>query len=474
MKRKFLFTLAIVCTIVISCAAQILITPPKSGTGGGGSGNFTGPGSSVANDLVCFADTTGILGSDCGILKTAVVLTSGSYADPAWITSLAFSKLASVAVTEAMLSFSDITTGNASTSQHGLVKKLDNNAAHFYNGQGNYVTPTLANNYITKTGTYSAACTDGVIEGLTNAFTITLPQVSTCTADAIIYIKNNQTANIVTAAAFAGDTIDAAGGTTVTTLGILNNAIGFVPNNGTSWRQLSSLGCAAGTLTSGGILYFPTNATCGSSAVQGLNLLVIGGGAGAAPFTASGIGTNGVDTFTTGKSPLNTPLIHIGARAQNGTAYLGLDYGTSNSPTPTIEGTNNVYASAKFTATGQYVQGIVPIAEPLNSTSVIVQLWYIQETTQTGAPVFTWSWGRAANNSTPDPTLTGCDSTATVAGTGGNMYYTSWTCTVTSLTSHDMLWWKFAYKTAPSGGASNMHVLSVDVMPVALKPIGGG
>src|SRR5436190_236570 len=40
-----------------------------------------------------------------------------------------------VTITDAMLSISDVTTNNASTTKHGFLKKLDNDATHFLNGQ---------------------------------------------------------------------------------------------------------------------------------------------------------------------------------------------------------------------------------------------------------------------------------------------------------------------------------------------------
>jgi len=43
------------------------------------------------------------------------------------------------AATEADIPFSDITTGNASTSNHGFLKKLDNNNSNCMSGQGNWV-----------------------------------------------------------------------------------------------------------------------------------------------------------------------------------------------------------------------------------------------------------------------------------------------------------------------------------------------
>jgi hypothetical protein len=46
------------------------------------------------------------------------------------------------AVTDAKLSTSDITTNDASTSKHGFLKKLDNNAAHYMDGTGAWSTPS--------------------------------------------------------------------------------------------------------------------------------------------------------------------------------------------------------------------------------------------------------------------------------------------------------------------------------------------
>ncbi len=80
-------------------------------------------------------------------------------------------------VTESFLSFSDVTTGNASTSAHGLMKKLPNDATKFYDGTGNFSTPPgqgtvtaviagagLQGGTITQTGTLSIASL-----GVTNA-----------------------------------------------------------------------------------------------------------------------------------------------------------------------------------------------------------------------------------------------------------------------------------------------------------------
>lgn len=57
-------------------------------------------------------------------------------------------------ISEPDLTFTDITTANSSTSQHGLLRKLDNNAAHFLDGTGGWSTPTGSGTIsdITSTG----------------------------------------------------------------------------------------------------------------------------------------------------------------------------------------------------------------------------------------------------------------------------------------------------------------------------------
>jgi hypothetical protein len=47
-------------------------------------------------------------------------------------------------ITERQILLSDVTTNNASTSNHGFVKKLDGNSAHFLDGTGSWGTPAGA------------------------------------------------------------------------------------------------------------------------------------------------------------------------------------------------------------------------------------------------------------------------------------------------------------------------------------------
>lgn len=48
---------------------------------------------------------------------------------------------ASSTIPETVLSFTDVTTGNASTSNHGYLPKLNNSSTQYLNGQGNWATP---------------------------------------------------------------------------------------------------------------------------------------------------------------------------------------------------------------------------------------------------------------------------------------------------------------------------------------------
>lgn len=60
------------------------------------------------------------------------------------ITNAGVTAIGAGKVTEAMQVLADNTTNNASTSAHGYLKKLDNSATNFMNGQGNWAAPTGA------------------------------------------------------------------------------------------------------------------------------------------------------------------------------------------------------------------------------------------------------------------------------------------------------------------------------------------
>lgn len=73
------------------------------------------------------------------------------------------------AVTDAVLSLSDITTNDSSTSNHGFLKKLDNTATNFMNGQGNWAVPAGSGGTVTtfSAGTLSPIFTTSVANATT-------------------------------------------------------------------------------------------------------------------------------------------------------------------------------------------------------------------------------------------------------------------------------------------------------------------
>lgn len=83
--------------------------------------------------LTVLSNTSGTNTGDQTITLTGDVTGSGTGSFAATI--------ANASVTETKLSFSDITTNNASTTKHGLLPKLDNNSAHFLDGTGAWSTP---------------------------------------------------------------------------------------------------------------------------------------------------------------------------------------------------------------------------------------------------------------------------------------------------------------------------------------------
>jgi len=89
---------------------------------------------------------------DCEILYTLAVF------DPLAVTASKTKPVASFPAVVASDSISadyllltDNTTNNATSSAHGFLPKLSNNAAQFLNGQGNFTTPSgIANAYVAQ------------------------------------------------------------------------------------------------------------------------------------------------------------------------------------------------------------------------------------------------------------------------------------------------------------------------------------
>lgn len=80
-------------------------------------------------------------------------------------------------ISDATITFSDITTNNASTSNHGFLKKLDNTATHYMDGTGNWSTPPA--------GGYSSVATN-TIAGNPQSVTFTNLSIE----DVAVYFSN--------------------------------------------------------------------------------------------------------------------------------------------------------------------------------------------------------------------------------------------------------------------------------------------
>jgi hypothetical protein len=336
--------------------------------------------------------------------------------------------------------------------------------------------------YVTKTTTYTVGATDCIVEALTNAFTINLP-TAVGIQGRLYTFKNLQTANALTIDANGSETIDGA-----LTASVINGAITIQSDNA-NWRIVGSGSAPFTDPGADAVLYWHNSVKSPAAVTLGASLSL---SSGTLDVAANGISlakmaTQADKTILSNVSggtavpvantsiPLNTPLVFLAGVCQNATASIGVSTPTSNAATALCKtGSNTQFGVAQYTATGQSIQGLVPILETLTSTTVTVSIQYFQETTQTGAPTFTFSWARVGAAGTLNPAFSDCDSTGTTAATANQLHVNAWTCTVTSLAKGDVFFWKFSYKTAPSGGASNQDLITLTVMPVASKPIGGG
>jgi len=102
----------------------------------------------VANPLSQFAATTsaqlyGILSDETGTGGVAVFSLSPILTTPNLGTPSAVVLTNATGLPEGGLNLTDVTTANASTSKHGLLKKLDNTATHYMDGTGAWSSPSM-------------------------------------------------------------------------------------------------------------------------------------------------------------------------------------------------------------------------------------------------------------------------------------------------------------------------------------------
>ncbi len=98
-------------------------------TTSGGSGDVVGPGSATDDVLAVFNGVTGKLIKNSAIDKDVVVTLTGTQT------------LTGKSIAETQLTFTDITTNNASASAHGFVPKWPNNTTTFFRGDGTFAAP---------------------------------------------------------------------------------------------------------------------------------------------------------------------------------------------------------------------------------------------------------------------------------------------------------------------------------------------
>lgn len=104
----------------------------------GGAGDVTGPASAVDGNFASFNLTTGKIIKDSGSKAADFAVAAKGVTNGDSHNHIGGD---GAAIAEGALSISDVTTGNASTSAHGFLKKLPNDAGQYMNGAGNWTVP---------------------------------------------------------------------------------------------------------------------------------------------------------------------------------------------------------------------------------------------------------------------------------------------------------------------------------------------
>jgi len=156
--------------LTLVAGSNITLTTDNTGkaititaAGGGGGGDFsTNTSSSAANEIVSYADSGGKLGGRSLFIISGPASTAKTYTFPNSSVTILYSGgplgtpasgtlTNATGLTEAGLSLADNTINNVSISNHGFVKKLDGNSAHFLDGTGNFTAPAGASG-VTRSG----------------------------------------------------------------------------------------------------------------------------------------------------------------------------------------------------------------------------------------------------------------------------------------------------------------------------------
>lgn len=314
------------------------------GGGGGGGDVSSNTSSSVDNTIALFsgtggktiklATTTGVLKATSGVIAAAVSGTdyapattgtsilkgngSGAFANASAGTDYALNAFASIPVSgQTTVTAASPTQAVTLVAGTNVTLTTDNTAKSITiaaSGGGGGGTQ-LSSAYTTKTANYTLAyASDGTVEGLINAFTLTLP-TAVSHSGIQFQVKNLQTANAVTVNTTSAQTIDGA-----SSVSLVNGCL-TVQSDNANWRIVGACGLPISGLNSGSLIYSPTTSTV---ATTGTGLTYDGTSALALGTSGTSVGKVALSNATSGSVTLQPTTGALGSAvatfpAQSGT-----------------------------------------------------------------------------------------------------------------------------------------------------------